>query len=328
MTPRRRRLVGLGLGAMVMARARAAAPPPPGQRRLGVLLYGQEQSWAWLALGVRQALAALGWVEGANLRTEWHYAEGDAVRLAALAAVLVRSGVDAVLTRGSTATRALQRASQTLPIITGVGDPVGSGFAQTLARPGGNITGISYAIVETTQKQLQFLREVVPRLAHLTIIQRANLRGDVAEGTRTVEAAAQTLALSTRRVQMADAEGLSQALDRASSPGTQAAYVFDFGPPPDPKSVAAALLRVRLPSICTDRGFVRAGGLMSYNLDWDDQTQRSAAQIDKVLRGEAPGRIPFEFPIRSDLAINARTAAALGLSIPPALRVRADLVIE
>ena len=328
MTPRRRRLVGLGLGAMVMARARAAAPPPPGQRRLGVLLFDAAPAWEWLVPELRQALAALGWVEGTNLRTEWHYADGDAVRLAALAAAMARSGFDAVLTRGSPATRALQRASQTLPIITGVGDPVGSGFAQTLARPGGNVTGISYAIVETTQKQLQFLREMVPRLAHLTIIQRANSHGVAAEATRAVEAAAQTLALSTRRVQLADADSLSQALNRASSPATQAAYVFGFGSNPDPKAVAAALIRARLPSVFPQREYVEAGGLMSYRLDWDDQTQRSAAQIDKVLRGEAPARIPFEFPIRSDLAINARTAAALGLSIPPALRVRADLVIE
>ena len=328
MTPRRRRLVGLGLGAMVMARARAAAPPPPGQCRLGVLLFDAAPAWEWLVPELRQALAALGWVEGTNLRTEWHYAEGDVLRLAALAAALARSGVDAVLTRGSPATRALQRASQTLPIITGVGDPVGSGFAQTLARPGGNVTGISYAIVETTQKQLQFLREMVPRLAHLTIIQRANRQGVAAEGTRAGEAAAQTLALSTRRVQLADADSLSQALNHGSSPGTQAAYVFGFGTNPDPKAVAAALIRARLPSVFPQREYVEAGGLMSYRLDWDNQTQRSAAQIDKVLRGEAPGRIPFEFPIRSDLAINARTAAALGLSIPPALRLRADLVIE
>ena len=192
-----------------------------------------------------------------------------------MAADLARSGVEAVFTRGSTATRALQRASQTLPIITGVGDPMGSGFAQPLARPGGSITGISYAFAESTQKQLQLLREVVPRLAHLTIIQRANRRGDVAEGSPAVEAAAQTPGLPTRRVQMAD-----------------------------------------------------AGGLMNYRLDWDNQTQRSATPIDKLLRGGAPGRIPFEFPTRSDLAINASTAATLGLSIQPALQLRADLVIE
>ena len=325
MTPRRR-LLGLGLGAMVMTRARAAAPPPPGQRRLGVLRYDQEDDSRWPEL--RQALAALGWVDGMNLRTEWHFANRDAVRLAALAAALVRSGVDAVLTNGSTTTRALQRASQTLPIITGVGDPVGSGFAQTLARPGGNITGLSWGFVETTQKQLQFLREMVPQLAHLTIIQRANRQGDVAEGTRTVEAAAQALALSTRRVQLADAEDLSQALDHASRPGTRAAYVFDFAGFPDSKAVAAALLRVRLPSICTNRYFVRAGGLMSYELDWDDKAQRFAAQIHKVLRGENPAQIPFEFPTRSDLFINAKAAKALGLTIPPTLRLRADEVIE
>lgn len=328
MTPRRRCLVGLGLGVWVTARARAAGPPPLGQRRLGVLQYGQEKDSNWLPPAIRQALAALGWVEGANLRIEWHYANRDAVRLAALAAALVRLGVHAVLTHGSTTTRALQRASQTLPIITGVGDPVGSGFAQTLARPGGNITGISYGFVETTQKQLQLLREMVPQLAHLLIIQRANRQGDVAEGTPTVAAVAQALGLSTRRVQLADADDLSQALGHPPSPGTGAAYVFDFAGFPDSQAVAAALLRAQLPSVCTDRPFVKAGGLMSYNLDWDDQIQRSAAQIDKVFRGENPAQIPFEFPTRSDFFFNAKTAKALGLAIPPAMRVRADEVIE
>ena len=326
MTPRRRCLVGLGLGGWVTARARAVGAPPPGQRRLGVLSYDQEHGAGWPQL--RQALAALGWGEGKNLRTEWHYANRDAVRLAVLAAALVRSGVDAVLTNGSTTTRALQRASQTLPIITGVGDPVGSGFAQTLARPGGNITGLSWGFVETTQKQLQFLREMVPQLAHLTIIQRANRQGDVAEGTRTVEAAAHALAFSTRRVQLADADDLSQALDHASSPGTRAAYVFDFAGFPDSKAVVAALMRAQLPSVCTNRAFVKAGGLMSYNLHWDDQFQRFAAQIDKVFRGEDPAQIPFEFPTLSDFFLNAKTAKALGLAILPSLRLRADEVIE
>ena len=327
MTDRRHCLTLLGCAALAAARARAAGPPP-GRRRLGVLLFDEERSWAWMGPELRQALAGLGWVEGSNLSIEWRFADGDPERLAPLAAALVGSGVDAILTRGSPATRALQRATRSVPIVTGVGDPIGSGFAETLARPGGNITGVSYAVVETTRKQLELLREMVPGLARLTIVRKGDRRSPAIEATRVVEAEARAQAITTRVVMMSHAEDLSRELPGMPGKGVHAAYVFGFGMDPDPKAVAAALIRARLPAVFSQREYVEAGGQMSYRLDWDDQTQRTAAQIDKVLRGESPAQIPFEFPTRSDFVVNARTAKALGLIIPPALRVRADEVIE
>lgn len=327
MTQRRQWLLACALDALWLMDARAAGPPP-GRRRLGVLLFDDERSWAWLRPELRQSLAGFGWVEGSNLSIEWHYAEGDPERLAPLAAALVGSGVDAILTRGSPATRALQRATRSVPIVTGVGDPLGSGFAETLARPGGNITGVSYAVVETARKQLELLREMVPGLARLSIVRKGERQSSATEGTRVVEAIAREYALATRVVAMSRAEDLSREMPRMTGKGAHAAYVFGFGMDPDPKAVAAALVRARVPAVFPQREYVEAGGLMSYRLDWDDQTRRSAAQIDKVLRGESPAQIPFEFPTHSDFVINAGTARALGLKIPPALRVRADEVIE
>ena len=327
MKRRRHFLLALGLCPLAPARAQPATPPR-GRRRLAVLLFDSERSWAWLAPELRQALAALGWVEGANLRIEWRYADGDAARLAALAAELSASGVDAIVARGSPATRALQLATHAVPIVTGVGDPVGSGFARSLARPGGNITGISYAFPETVRKQLELLRELVPGLGRLSIVMKSDRRAFVAEGTRTVETAAGAWGIATRAVLFASVEDLSRELPHMSGRGAHAAFVHGFGTDPDPQAVAAAFVRARVPAVFSQREYVEAGGLMSYRLDWDNQTERTAAQIDKVFRGESPAQIPFEFPTRSDFAINAATARALGLTIPAALRVRADAVFE
>ena len=325
MTPRRTWLLAAGLAALAGARA---AAPPPGQRRLGVLLFDRPQSWAFLPPELRQALAELGWVEGKNLSIDWRYAEGDAARLPALAAALASSGVGAILTRGTPATRALQQATTTVPILTGVGDPIGAGFARSYAQPGGNITGISYAMVETQSKQLELLREMLPRLARLTIVLQANRQAFAQEITRVYQATAQAVGITTRLALIEGVGGLGRALQSAGASGTYAAFVFGFGKDIDPAVFARIALQAGVPTMFDQRFYVDVGGLMSYRLDWDNQTQRTAAQIDKVFRGEKPAQIPFELPTRSEFVLNARTAKALGLTIPHALRVRADEVIE
>ena len=273
-------------------------------------------------------MAKLDWVEGKNLTVNWRYAEGDAARLPALAAALVRSGADAILTRGTPATRALQRATTTVPILTGVGDPIGAGFARSYAQPGGNITGISYAMVETHSKQLELLREMLPRLARLTIVLQANRQAFAQDITRVAQAEAQAVGITTRLALIEGVDELGRALQAAGASGTHAAFVFGFGKDVDPKVFARIALKAGVPTMFDQRFYVDAGGLMCYRLDWDNQTQRTAAQIDKVFRGEKPAQIPFELPRRSELVINAGTAKALGLTIPNTLRVRADEVIE
>ena len=297
------------------------------KRRLGILLLGSPENWTFLGLELRKELADLGWVEGSNLSLDWRCAEGDPQRLPALAAAMSRSGVDAILTRGTPATRALQQATKTIPILTGLGDPVDGGFAQSLARPGGNITGVSYALAQTSRKQLELLREMVPRLSRLTFVMDANRKAFAAQITRTAQSAAQESAISTRIVFAGNADELRQALQPAVTAGVDAAFVYGIGSI-EPAEIAAILLRAKLPTMFEHRSFVDAGGLMSYRLNWENQSRRTAAQIDKVFRGENPAQIPFEFPTRSELIINATTARALGLAIPHTLRVRADEVIE
>ena len=305
-----------------------AADPSPGSRRLGVLLFDNAASWDFLAPELRKELATLGWVEGTNLSIEWRFANGDAARLPELAAQMARSGVDAILTRGTPATRALQRATATVPILTGVGDPIGGGFATSYANPGSNITGVSYAVAETQTKQIELLKAMVPRLSRLVILLPANRSAFANEVTRLGENAARKSGIAPRTILVANNADLRAALlpDRAA--GVSAALVLGLGTMIEPKELAQIAVRNRIPTIFEYSSYVAAGGLMSYRLNWENQIQRTAAQIDKVFRGATPTQIPFEFPTRSEFVINRATAKALGLSIPQSLLLRADEVIE
>lgn len=325
--PRRRDILlagaAAGLAGVAMARSHDAKV-----RRLGVLLYDSASTWDWLRPALRQGLAALGWVEGGNLRIEWSHADGDAARLPALAKAMVASGVHAILSNGSPATRALQAATRSVPIVTGVGDPVGQGYAQSLARPGGNITGLSYAVVEAARKQLELLRELVPGLTRVSLVLRQNRRPFAADITFGAEAAAREVGLATRLAFADTHTELLAELQRMPGRGAHATLVFGFAASIEPSVLARTLLHARVPAVYDQRRYVEAGGLVSYQLDWPDQTQRIVSQLAKVLRGESPAQIPFEFPTRSELVFNAGTARLLGLTVPAALRVRADAVIE
>ena len=297
-----------------------------GPRRLAILLFDRPENWEFLIVELRQELAALGWIEGSNLTIDARYAGGDAQRVAALAVALSTSGADAILTRGTPATRALQRATQSVPVLTGVGDPVGAGFAQSLAQPGGNITGISYALAETSHKQLELLREMVPGMSRLVFVLGAERAAFVTEITGHAQAAANAAGMPTRTVVVADADALRKAFPPVEGRVAEAALVYGLAF--EPLETAALFVRARLATMYEHRSFAQAGGLMSYRLNWQNQTHRTAAQIDKVLRGERPAGIPFEFPTISELVVNARTARALGLTVPQAMRIRADELIE
>jgi len=327
MNRRRLLMLVLGPGAVAVRPVRAAEQSPV-RRRLGVLLYDRPESWDWLAPELRKALAELGWVEGTNLSVEWHFANGDSARLAELALQMARSGVDTILTRGTPATRALQRATTTIPIVTGVGDPIGSGFAGSYANPGSNITGLSWATTESHRKQIELLKSMVPRLARLIVVLKADRSQFAGEMTRALDAAARELGLVTKTVPVDGAADLQTALRSERNAGVSAAFVFGLGASIAPKEIADTALRNRLPTMFEYSFYVEAGGLMSYRLDWEDQTKSTAVQIDKLFRGLKPAQIPFELPTRSELVINRATAKALGLTLPQALLLRADRVVE
>lgn len=319
----------LGWAAPASTLARAAGAPA-GNRRLGVLLFDRAEGWLFLAPDLRVALAELGWVEGTNLSVDWRFADGDASRLPVLAAQLVQSGVDAVLTRGTPATRALQRATTTIPIVTGVGDPLGGGFARSHAQPGSNITGVSYAMVETNRKQVELLRGMVPGLARLVVVLPADRASFAQEITGSILAAAATFGLACETVLVAGIDDLPAALRPDRGPGVGAARILGFGTAIDPKAIARVALSNRVPTVFDDAEYVEAGGLMSFRLYWENQTQtqRTAAQLDQVFRGVRPGQIPFELPTRSEFVVNRATAKALGIVVPPAILLRADRVVE
>lgn len=317
--------IGSGLVAGMPARAAATAL---GSRRLGVLLLNPPESWAPFRSELRKALSDLGWVEGQNVSTEWRYAYDDQARLPELASALARSDFDAILARGTPATRALQRATRTVPIVTSVGDAVRGGFARSLAHPGGNVTGLSQAVPETVLKQLDLLRAIVPNLSRLKVMALTSQRGHIQEMTHAVESAAQERGIAVQVILVGDLAELGKALQSGGGPAGIAAIIFGLGNTISGKDIASMALRNKLPTMFDYRGYVEEGGLMSYGLTWENQTQRTAVQLDKVFRGQSPSQIPFEQPTRSNFVINARTASALGLTIPPSLLARADEVIR
>lgn len=327
----RRRTAWLGgLAAVAVGRTRAAGRDGA-VRQLGVLLYAAAASWSFLQRDLPPALAAAGWHEGRHVALSWRFAQGDAQRLPELAAQLLTLGCHALLTRGTPATRALQQATRSVPIVTGVGDPVGAGFAASLARPGGNITGLSYALAESAGKQLELLRALAPQARRLLVLVPASRAGFVGEMTDPARRVAHSLGLQSTVALASGIEDLRQALDAARQGQpvrTVAAYVMSFGSAVEPSALAAALLQAGLPAVFDQRSYVEAGGLLSYRLDWEDQTRSTALQLAKVLRGQDPATVPFELPTRSQLVVNARSARALGLVVPPTVRARADEVLE
>lgn len=297
------------------------------RRRLGVLLFDTPEIWDFLRRELPPALAALGWHEGRNLVIDWRYADTDSARLPALAQSLVHDGAHALLARGTPATQALQQATRTVPIVTGVGDPVGAGFAATLAAPGGNITGVSWATTESVLKQLELLREMAPASVRLMVLQPKRQRQALTGVVASAVARAQGLGWVATVHDLEQLEDLRRALFTARAGERIAALAFNTAAIA-PTDFAQALLAAHVPAMFGHRDFVEAGGLMSYRLDWEDQTRSTAIQLDKVLRGIKPALIPFELPTRTELVINLRTASALGLAVPPALRARADEVIR
>jgi len=321
----RRRWLGAALGGFA-AYALAQSSGKGAPRRLGILAGGvrdvEMRNWEPML----RTLASLGYSEGSNLGLDWRFAENSPERLADLARELVRARVDAVATMGSRATRALQQATRTIPVVTGaVGDPILGGFAQTLARPGGNITGLSLGGTEIAQLQVSLLRTIVPKLARLVIVRGGSERereivGPMAEAAK----AAQLVAVP---VVVSDMAGLEGAFRGTRTPGASAAFIYDADRV-EAEQVASAALRHRVATMFPDRRWVSAGGLMSYSMYHEDRMQRIATIVDKVLRGTNPGDYPFELPTNSHFALNMRTATALKLAVPSTFLARVDEVIE
>jgi putative ABC transport system substrate-binding protein len=280
---------------------------------------------------IRLALRERGYIEGQNIATDYRYAEGKLDRLAELAAELVRLKVDViVVTGGDPDIRAAKNATKTIPIIMmGSGtDPVEAGFIDSLARPGGNVTGVTNLTPELGGKRLEVLKEAVPKLARVAVLYDPALPSYVLELKEVLPAAARALKLTFQPWEMRavdDFEKVFAALNKERPDG-----LYVRGGPlmnANQKRIADFALKSRLPSLGT-RGYVDAGGLMAYGADIADSYRRVAIYVDKILKGAKPGDLPVEQPTKFELVINLKTAKQIGLTVPQKVLGRADKVIR
>jgi putative ABC transport system substrate-binding protein len=281
----------------------------------------------WLDAFV-QRLRELGWIEGRTIAIEVRWAEGRRERFAEVAAEFVRLKVDVIVTHSAEPVLAAKQATSVIPIVFGTAaDPVGSGLVASLARPGGNVTGLSVQFTDLAGKRLELLREVVPGFRRLAIMANVGAPGAVLE-MREAQAAAHTLGLEVATSEIRRVEDIAPAFEVLKG-RAEALYVAS-----DPLMntnqvrINTLALGVRLPTMHGLREYVEAGGLMSYGPNFLDQWRRAAEIVDKILRGTKPAEIPVEQPTKFDLAINLITARALSLEVPPTLLARADEVIE
>jgi putative ABC transport system substrate-binding protein len=277
----------------------------------------------------RRGLHELGYVEGQNIALEVRFAAGDNRRLPTLAAELAALNPDVFVTNGEPAVRAVKAAAGTIPIVMAVvDDPVALGFAQSLARPGGNLTGLTILAADVLGKRLQLLYEIVPDPGCVAVLGLADVRYDP-NSSRELTAAAKALGVALIPISVPDVNELSTGFAEMTRQHCRAAVVMS-----DPLFVYARQQLIelaaqhRIAASYDNRLIVDAGGLMSYGPDTVDMWRRSAGYVDKILRGAKPAELPIEQPIRFELVVNLKTATELGISLPPAILGRADKVIE
>jgi putative ABC transport system substrate-binding protein len=277
----------------------------------------------------RQGLLERGWVEGQNAVIEWRFAEGRMERFPDLAADLMRLKVDIVVTLGGPAARAAKQATTTTPIVAiAVSDPVGQGLVASLARPGGNVTGLATLFPELAVKRLELLKEALPGVSRVAVLWNAANPGNVII-LRGVQAAAQTLGVTLQTREVRGPDDFEAAFAKMRRERPDALMILD-----DPllfqyrASIVDFAAKRRLPAMHPIRESVEAGGLIAYSVNLAELNRRAAEYVDKILKGAKPADLPVEQPTKFELVINLKTAKALGLTIPPSLLRRADEVIQ
>jgi putative ABC transport system substrate-binding protein len=308
--------------------ASADAQQPTKIPRIGYLTADSRSAHADVrAEAFREGLRELGYVEGKNIVIEWRQAEGKLDRLPALAAELVRLKVDVIVTGGPTATRPVKAATTTIPIVmTQDSDPVGNGFIASLARPGGNITGLSNLAQEISGKRLEILKEVVPKLSRVAVLGMSTNPGN-SQSLRETELAAGALGVQVQYLDIRDSKDIDAALRTASKGRADAVLVLNF-PGNISRGMPELAVKNRLPAIYYGSTIVDRGGLMSYGASITDLDRRAATYVDKLLKGAKPADLPVEQPIKFEFIINLKAAKQIGLTVPPNVLVRADKVIR
>jgi putative tryptophan/tyrosine transport system substrate-binding protein len=297
--------------------------------QIGVLLPGTPASFSLRTKAFLEGLGALGYVEGQTIAIEWRWGEDKVDRLPDLAAELVGRNVDVLITGGTPAAKALKSATGTIPIVMAIiGDPVAAGLVDSLALPGGNATGFSIVAPDLSGKRLELLKEIVPSASSVAVM--LNTRNPQSQfELKEMEAAARVLGLQIQPIEISPERTLEEGFAATSKTAAQSLIVLT-----DPiffsqrERIVDLAARSRLPAMYFFQDFVAAGGLMSYGPSDTDLYRRAAGYVDKILKGANPRELPIQQPTKFDLAINLKTAKALGLTVPDALLARADEVIE
>jgi putative tryptophan/tyrosine transport system substrate-binding protein len=317
------------IGLMWTMTLSAEAQQPKKVPQIGYVFNTSHSAAAFRVEAFRQGLRELEYVEGKNIVIESRYAEGKLDRLLGLVAELVRLKVEVIVTSGPTVTLAAKEATKTIPIVFAQdANPIARGFVASLARPGGNITGLSTFGPELNGKRLELLKEIVPRLSHVAILGTSTI-GEHARFLEEHEAAAGALRLQLQYLDVLSSKDTKTAFQAASKGRADAVLVLS-GPVLNSyrKQVVDLALKSRLPAIYSFPDFVDAGGLMTYGVSQSDLSRRAATYVDKILKGAKPANIPVEQPTKFELVINLKAAKQIGLTIPPNVLARADRVIK
>ncbi len=327
----RREFITLLGGAAVAWPLAARAQQPERMRRIGVLLPAaaddaEYQAWVGAFL---QALALLGWTIGRNLRIDTRWATTNAADIRRHAAELAALAPDVILAHGASTVGPLLQATRTVPIVFPAAvDPVAAGFVDSLARPGGNVTGFMTVEYSMGGKRLELLKEIAPNVARVAVL-RDPTQGDGTSQFAAIQAVAPSLRVEVSPVNMRDANEIERAVAAFARATNGGLIVTSSGSARLHRDLIGTLAaRHKLPAVSPDRSYVAAGGLISYGSDYIEQYRRAASYVDRILKGEKPADLPVQAPTKYELVINLKTAKALGLEIPPTVLARADEVIE
>ena len=315
--------------AFVFGGVEAQAQQPAKIPHIGILSTFSPSFVAARIEGFRQGLRELGYIEGKNIVIDWRSADGNNDRMSALAAELVALKVDVILSPGPSVTRAFKEATSTIPIVMAQDtDPVGSGFVPTLARPGGNVTGLATLAPEMGGRQLDLLKEIVPKLSRVAVIGNSTIPGD-AQALRETVLAAGAYEIYLRYLDLLDPKYLETTFEAAAKGRADGLLVL--GNPnlnAQRKQVVDLAVKHRLPATYTRPEYIDAGGLMYYGTNFPDLFRRAAGYVDRILKGAKPADLPVEQPTKFELIVNLKAAKQIGLTIPNKVLAKADRVIR
>jgi putative tryptophan/tyrosine transport system substrate-binding protein len=310
----------------------AHAQQPDRMRRIGVLSGGPatddpDNQARWVTL--TQALQQLGWIEGQNLQIEYRLSEGDADRARKFAAELAALNPDVIVTSGATGTQPLLQVTRTVPIVfVNVADPVGAGLVDSLARPGGNATGFAQFEYSLSAKWLELLKQIAPSVTRVAVLRDPTITAGVGQFA-VIQSVAPSVGIDVSPINNHNADEIERAVTAFARTANGGLIVSSSGSAVvNRKLIISLAAQHKLPTVYYRRRYVTDGGLISYGVDFIDQYRRAATYVDRILKGEKPADLPVQTPTKYELAVNLKTAKALGLTIPPSVLARADEVIE